>query len=195
MEIKVHTKNVRLSNRLEEHIHRKVERLDRYLPKISDARMELRTEGRNEQPVAQLTIRSERGLVFRAEDKKQDDIYSAIDMVVDKLYRQVQRYKTKRQRARKGARRWNDIALEEIAIAVPDEADEVEETTLADEELFTEVIRRKTLELEPMNEEEAIERAELIGHNFFVFLNADTNQVNVLYQREDGNYGILIATK
>lgn len=192
MEIKVHAKNLRLSERLEEHVYKKVERLDRYLPKIIDARMELRKEGRNEQPIAQLTIRSERGLIFRAEDKKQEDIYSAIDAVTDKMYRQLRRHKTKRQRVRKGGNRWNDIELEDIAIPVPESAEEDDEA-FDEEEVFAEVVRRKVLPLAPMNEEEAIEQSELIGHDFFVFLNAETGKVNVLYKREDGDYGILIA--
>lgn len=193
MQIKVHTQNIHLSQRMEEYVNKKVERLDRYLPHISSADMELRSEGRSEQPVAQLTIRSERGLIFRVEDKKQEDIYAAIDTVVDKMYRQLRRHKTKVQRNRKGGNRWVDVEAEEIAIpALADESPEIEETEV-EEVVERDVVRRKHIALLPMNEEEAVMQAEMLGHDFFVFLNGDTGVVNVLYQRDDGNYGILIA--
>lgn len=195
MEIKVHAKNIKLSSRLEEYIDRKVERLDRYLPDIMDARMELRSEGRNNQPIAQLTIRSHGGPIFRAEDKKQEDIFAAIDVVTDKMYGQLRRYKTKRKRNRKGGDRWIDVDYEDIAIPAPtttddgasDEDDELEDL------ITGEIVRHKQLMLAPMNEEEAVEQTELLNHNFFVFLNGETGQVNVLYKRDDGNYGVLIA--
>lgn len=192
MQIKVHTKNIKLSQRMEDYVNKKVERLDRYLPNIQSAEMELRTEGRSEQPIAQLTIRSDKGLIFRVEDKKQGDIYAAIDVVVDKMYRQLRRYKTKKQRAVKGADRWVDIDAEELAIPVPEEDGELELDTV-EEEALAEVVRRKHIELTPMNEEEAIEQAELLGHSFFVFLNGNSGLVNVLYRRDDGQYGMLIA--
>ncbi len=192
MQIKVHTNNIEITKRMEEYVNTKVERLDRYLPNIQSADMELRTEGRSEQPIAQLTIRSDRGLIFRVEDKKQGDIYAAIDVVVDKMYRQLRRHKTKLQRNRKGGERWVDVEAEDLAIPMPEdngelELDEVEELGLV------EVVRRKHIELVPMNEEEAIEQAELLGHSFFVFLNGNSGLVNVLYRREDGQYGVLIA--
>lgn len=194
MEIKVHAKNIKMSERLEEHVNKKVERLDRYLPDIMDARMELRSEGRNNQPIAQLTIRSEGGPIFRAEDKKQDDIFAAIDIVVDKMYGQLRRYKTKRKRNRKGGERWNDVEYQDIAIPTPAENGALPEDDDIAEDLDTgEIVRHKNIMLLPMNEEEAIEQTELLDHDFFMFLNGDTGQVNVLYKREDGNYGILIA--
>jgi putative sigma-54 modulation protein len=194
MEIKVHAKNINLSERLETHVSKKVERLDRYLPDIMDARMELRSEGRNNQPIAQLTIRSQGGPIFRAEDKKQEDIYAAIDVVVDKMYGQLRRYKTKRKRKRKGGDRWIDVDYQDIAIPAPATNDVADEDDDDLEDLVSgEIVRHKHLMLTPMNEEEAVEQTELLNHNFFVFLNGETGQVNVLYKRDDGNYGVLIA--
>ncbi|PJF43607.1 MAG: ribosomal subunit interface protein [Phototrophicales bacterium] len=191
MQIKVHTKNIQLSKRLEEYVNKKVSRLDRYLPNIQSADMELRVEGRSQQPIAELTIRSKRGVIFRAEDKKQEDIFAAIDVVVDKMYRQIRRYKTKKQRRRKGAERWVE-AVEELDVIIPEDESDLELEDF-EEEGLAEVVRRKHLELKPMSEEEAIEQAELLGHNFFVFLNEETGVINVLYRREDGHYGVLIT--
>lgn len=192
MEIKVHTKNLHLTPRLETYIDKKVERLDRYLSNIIEANLELRKEGRNEQPVAQLTIRHRNGTIFRAEDKKQQDIFAAIDEVVDKMYRQVQRYKSKR-RNKKGGERWIDIDVaEDLALPVP-EAEEPAMELLADDEEDMQIVRRKDVLLNPMLEEEAMEQIDLLGHDFFVFLNGETGRVNVLYKRDDGNYGLLVT--
>lgn len=194
MEIKVHTKNLHLTPRLETYIDKKVERLDRYLSNIAEANLELRKEGRNELPVAQLTIRHRNGTIFRAEDKKQQDIFAAIDEVVNKMYRQVERYKSKR-RHKKGGDRWIDLDVaEDLALPVPETDEEsFPEIAFDDEEM--QIVRRKDVLLNPMLEEEAMEQIDLLGHDFFVFLNGETGRVNVLYKREDGNYGLLATDR
>ncbi|MCB9437958.1 MAG: ribosome-associated translation inhibitor RaiA [Anaerolineales bacterium] len=194
MEIKVHTKNLHLTPRLETYIDKKVERLDRYLSNITEANLELRKEGRNEQPVAQLTIRHRNGTIFRAEDKKQQDIFAAIDEVVDKMYRQVERYKSKR-RHKKGGDRWIDLDVaEDLALPIPEAEEEpIPETAFDEEEML--IVRRKDVLLNPMLEDEAMEQIDLLGHDFFVFLNGETGRVNVLYKREDGNYGLLATDR
>lgn len=181
MKIEVRTHNLHLSERLQSYVDKKVERLERYLSNITEAHLELSTEGRTEQPIAQLTIRNERGVVLRAEDKKQKDIYAAIDMVIDKMYRQIKRYKTKFNR--KGNERWIDVAPD-----MPLEEIEAEETFLEGH-----VMRRKNIMLTPMTEEEAIEQIELLGHDFFVFLDGNTGKTCVMYKRKDGNYGLLVT--
>lgn len=188
MEIKVHTRNLHLTPRLESYIDKKVDRLERYLSNITDANLELKKEGRTGQPVAQLTIRHKKGVIFRAEDKKQQDIFASVDVVVDKMYRQLERHKSK-QRRRKGGERWTDVDM-----SIPIEDEEVADTEiLEDEEEAIEIVRRKMVLLTPMNEEEAIEQIELLGHDFFVFLNGDTGMVNILYKRQDNQYGLLVA--
>ncbi|NDJ84977.1 MAG: ribosome-associated translation inhibitor RaiA [Chloroflexi bacterium] len=189
MEIKVHTRNLNLTPRLESYIDKKVERLDRYLNNITEANLELRKEGRTEQPIAQLTIRNERGLIFRVEDKKQADIYAAIDTVVDKMYRQLRRHKDKRRRNKKGGSRWSEVDAAAFAIPEEEEAPSPTEEEVAE----AQVVRRKSIILAPMLEDEALEQFDMLGHDFFVFLNGETGNVNVLYKREDGNYGLLNA--
>jgi putative sigma-54 modulation protein len=187
MEIKVHTRNLHLTPRLESYIDKKVDRLERYLSNIIEANLELKKEGRTGQPVAQLTIRHKKGVIFRAEDKKQQDIFASVDVVVDKMYRQLERHKSKRRR-RKGSERWTDVDM-----SIPIDDEEIVELEVTDEEEGVEIVRRKNVLLTPMNEEEAIEQIELLGHDFFVFLNGDTGLVNVLYKRQDDQYGLLVA--
>ncbi len=187
MNLEIHAKNLDLNQKLRDYVERKMSRLDRYLPHIATVRIDLATEHRRtigDRPVAQLTVRNERGTILRAEDKAQPDIYAAVDVVVDKMYRQISRYKGKRKRH--AGDRFEQIEPELAAAELPpiddlDEADEAPET----------IVRRKQIELTPMNELEAIDQMELLGHTFFMFYNADTSVINVLYRRENGDYGLL----
>src|SRR5205809_200161 len=101
MEIQIHTRNLDVSDRLQEHVEKKLSRLDRYLPHISEVRVDLAEEHQKRggnRSVAQLTVRNSRGTILRAEDKSQGDIFAAVDLVIDKMYRQISRYKGKRRR-------------------------------------------------------------------------------------------------
>lgn len=188
MELKIHTRNVDVTPRLQEHVEKKVSKLDRYLPNIQEVRVDLAIERRKQgmdQCIAQLTLRNTRGVILRAEEKKQPDIYAALDVALDKMYRQIERYKGKRKRRAAGRFYETEQTLQGVE-AVPGTESEEEE-----EEEKTAIVRRKSVTLVPMSEEEAIDQMELLGHNFFVFLNAETAKVGVLYRREDGNYGVL----
>ncbi len=185
MELKIHARNVDVTPRLQEHVEKKVSKLDRYLPNIQEVRVDLAVERRKQgidQCIAQLTLRNTRGVILRSEEKRQPDVYAALDVALDKMYRQIERYKGKRKR-RAGGRfyeteqNWSEVE------PVPVEAEEEEEKVA--------IVRRKRVELVPMSEEEAIDQMELLGHSFFIFYNADTARIGVLYRREDGNYGVL----
>jgi putative sigma-54 modulation protein len=178
MELQINGRNMELTERLEDYVRRKVTKLDRYLPTITNARMDLsyeNTRSAGDSQVAQLTIRSERGVILRAEERT-GDMFASIDAVMDKMGRQITRYKGKRRRSRRGAQ------VEELEL-LSEELEEEEEG---------EVVRVKRFQVVPMMQEEAIEQMELLGHDFFVFYNADENGINVLYRRKDGNYGLLI---
>jgi putative sigma-54 modulation protein len=152
------------------------------MPNLTDVRVDLSSQNtRNavQRQSAQITIRDGRGTILRAEERS-NDIFAAVDAVIDKLYRQIKRYRGKRRDNRRGGN-------EEMIIGEPlpfEEADDIE-----DEELT--IVRRKQFPLRPMLSDEAVEQMELLGHNFFVFFNADEEAVNVLYRRHDGNYGLL----
>ncbi len=173
MEVSIFARNMELTPHLREYVERKVEKLDRYLPLIDDVRIDLAVENTRSaahRQVAQLTVRV-RGTILRAEERAQD-MFASIDTVLDKMYRQIARYKGKRQD------RWH-AAAEALPIEEP-----VGETE-------GEIVRVKRFEVWPMAPEEAIEQMELLGHHFYIFLNADENAINVVYERNDGDYGLL----
>jgi putative sigma-54 modulation protein len=179
MELQINGRNMELTERLDEYVRRKVSKLDRYLPTIASARMDLsyeNTRSAGDSQVAQLTIRGERGVILRSEERT-GDMFASIDAVMDKMYRQIARYKGKRKRSRRGA------PVEELQVLSEQELEEEEER---------EIVRVKRFRVAPMLQEEAIEQMELLGHDFFVFYNADQGGINVLYRRKDENYGLLI---
>jgi putative sigma-54 modulation protein len=179
MDIVIRGRNVDITPRLQSYVERKVERLDRYMPNIVDMRIDLseeKTSSHGARQVAQITLRNARGTILRAEERT-DDFYAAVDAVVDKMYRQIERYKGKRRRRSDYA---NEFTGFETAVEL--EEDEIE---------TGKVTRRKAFSVVPMHEEEAVEQMELLGHDFFVFVNAASTGVNVLYRRHDGNFGLL----
>jgi len=181
MELLINTHNLELTDRLRDYVEKKAGKLDRYMPNLTDIRVELSSENTRsavERQVAQITIRDNRGTILRAEERNQD-VFAAIDAVVNKVYRQINRYRGKRrQRYQKGG--------EELAFGepLPDdlELEQVEEAA---------IVRTKRFPLHPMGSEEAIEQMELLGHSFYVFFNMEEEAINVLYKRHDGNYGLL----
>jgi putative sigma-54 modulation protein len=173
MEVSIFTRNMEMTPRLREYVEQKVDKLDRYLPWIDEARVELKVENArsaNHRQVAQLTVRA-RGKILRAEEHT-NDMFTSIDTVLDKMYRQIARYKGKRKD------RWHS-SVDELPI---------EEEP---EEPLGEIVRVKRFEVRPMSTEEAVEQMELLGHRFYVFVSAEENAVNVVYRRDDGNYGLL----
>lgn len=187
MEVQIHARNVEIQPRLREHVEKKLSKLDRYMPNIVEARVDLASERQKrggERAVAQLTVRDRRGTILRAEDKSQNDIFAAIDVVLDKMYRRIRSYKGKQQR-RTGDR----FAELEPALAAAEPVPGETAEDYVDEKI--EIVRRKDIIVTPMNEIEAIEQMELLGHDFFVFLNSETGEINITYLREDGNFGVL----
>ncbi|MCA9935368.1 MAG: HPF/RaiA family ribosome-associated protein [Anaerolineales bacterium] len=106
-------------------------------------------------------------------------MFAAIDAVVDKLYRQINRYQGKRKRKIRNS--GEELILGE-PLPIEEPVEEEEEQT---------IVRYKRFTLHPMTAEEAVEQMELLGHDFFVFFNMEDDAVNVLYRRHDGNYGLL----
>lgn len=201
MQLIVQGKNIQVTDRLREYVETKVNRLDRYLSTITDARMELaseRTRRHGDRQIAQLTIHS-KGMMLRAEERS-GDIFTSVDMVMDKMKRQIDRYKRKR-RARLRSAQTREIDAREFATGLSDE--ELDEREIDAEELLDEItegdqeglegaiVRVKRFQVAPMDPEEAVEQMELLGHDFFVFYNADGGQFNVVYRRRDGNYGLI----
>ncbi|MCA9971873.1 MAG: ribosome-associated translation inhibitor RaiA [Anaerolineales bacterium] len=182
MDISIHGHNMDVTTRLKNYVEKKTGKLDRYMPSLESVRVDLSTESTRsaiERQVAQVTIRDNRGTILRAEERS-NDIFAAIDAVVDKLYRQISRYQGKRRRKFRGGNNEEMVVAEPLPVAI-EEAEEEEQT----------IVRYKRFTLHPMSTEEAIEQMELLGHDFFVFFNMEDDAVNVLYKRHDGNYGLL----
>jgi len=176
MQIVITGKNLTVSDALQDYVEKKTNRLDRYLSNIDEARVELASQhakSAQDRQVAQITLRSTNGAILRAEERSAD-IHASVDAAVDKLTRQIKRYKGKRWQSHQR------VVADEVRV-------EEEE---AEEEM--EVVRTKTFRTRPMSTEEAIAQMEMLGHDFFVFFNASSEGFNVVYRRRDGGYGLLI---
>ncbi len=171
-------KNIEVSDWMRQYVEKKMGKLDKYLTSISEVRVELsvhKTRSARDSQVAQVTVRSN-GTILRAEEKS-DDILASIDVVLDKMYRQIARFKGKRERRGRGA-------------GSPEPLAEVEVESV-EEEPVGKVVRVKRFLVQPMTPDEAIEQMELLGHDFFLFFNRESDSMNVLYRRNDGDYGLL----
>jgi putative sigma-54 modulation protein len=177
--VEVVSRNMEVSERLQNYIDKKVAKLDRFLPGIEEARVDITyaKSARNaaDRQIAQITVRG-KGFILRSEERA-DDIFAALDTALDKIQRRIERYKGKRYRGRGDGR----------------SAAEVVETVVEEQEETQPIIaKRKKFAITPMDEMEAIEQMNLLGHdNFFVFYNTNTGGINVLYKRRDGTYGII----
>ena len=186
MELSIHVHGFDLTPRLQNYVEKKAGRLDRYMSTLTEVRVDLseqKASSIDDRQVAQLTVRDSRGTILRAEERN-GDMFAAIDAVVDKMYRRINRYRGKRLDKRRGS----GAVQEEFVSGEPvpldlDESDEMDEEPV--------VIRRKQFSLQPMGLDEAGEQMELLGHDFFVFVDRETEMINVLYRRRDGNYGLL----
>lgn len=182
MELFINSRNMEVTTRLENYVEKKTGKLDRYMPDLTAVHVDLSTENARsavERQVAQITIRDSRGTILRAEERS-NDMFASIDAVIDKLYRQINRYRGKTRKKYRGS-------SEELFMGDPLPLDELEEG----EEEGQAIVRRKQFALHPMSPEEAVDQMELLGHDFFVFFNAEEEAINVLYRRHDENYGLL----
>ncbi len=188
MQLTVHGRNVEVTDWVREYVEKKVTRLERYLPQMKEIRAELThsaTRSADDRYTAQVTVWTN-GQILRAEEST-SDIFASIDATIDKMSKQVRRFKGRRYDSRRRAAAAASLEVE-MNGGTPLAIEEEEEV----ESAAGQIVRRKQFVVEPMNEEEALEQMELLGHDFFVFFNPDTNAVNVIYRRkEDGNYGLL----
>ena len=170
MKYNIHGKKIKVTPSIKQYIEEKVGKLDKYLAVPDDviANIVIRISGNDQ--IVEVTINMPK-LILRAEERD-NDLYSAIDLVSDKLERQLRKNKTKIKKRIKE----NNILDFEI--------DKIEEDN-------KKIVKRKNIENKPMSEEEAILQMELLGHSFFVFNNSDNDTDEIIYIRKDGNYGII----
>jgi len=172
MKISIYAKNIQLTEALKEAAIKKIRRLDKFFQQDIEAKVVLSIEKKLHK--VEVTIPFN-GRIIRVEELS-NDMYNAIDEAVESLEQQIRKFKTKLQNKKHS----NDsIKFENI-----------EPLDIQDEQEFK-VVKTKRFAIKPMNIEEAILQMDLLRHNFFVFLHSDTEAVNVVYKRNDENYGLI----
>ena len=174
MKFIVSGKNIEVTDALKDRVSKKLGKLDKFFNPDTEAHVTMSVE--KNRKIVEVTI-IYNGIVFRAEVSN-DDMYASIDKAADILERQIRKNKTRL------AKRLHENAFKTEGLNVA-QNDGIEE-----EEEFK-VVRSKRFAIKPMAVEEAILQMNLLGHEFFVFTNADTKEVNVVYRRKDGNYGLI----
>lgn len=173
MKVIITSKNFNTSDHLKDTIEKKFEKLGKYFSSEIIANVMLTSEkGRDK---VESTINA-KGTIFRAEESS-NDVYNSVDRVVDKLSSQMSRFKTKLQSKHKGHKEF-------LFHEMPDLSQETEQ-------MDSRIVKTKSFDICPMSTDEAIMQMELVEHDFFVFINDQTNNVNVVYKRKDDNYGLL----
>ena len=163
-------RKIEVSEKVKDYFEKKLSKLDKFFKSESEARVVLGTIKDNEYIEASIYAG---GMIYRAE-VSDADIFTAIDKIVDVIERQIRKNKTRMSKRVKEEPIGFDLSFE-------DYRDEDE----------TSIVKRKEIEMKPMSEEEAILQMELLGHEFFAYKNEETGDVNILYKRKDGDYGIL----
>ncbi|MDQ0228723.1 ribosome hibernation-promoting factor, HPF/YfiA family [Metabacillus niabensis] len=179
MKFNVRGENIELTPALREYAEKKIGKLERYFDESVDAKVNINLKYYNDQDSKIEVTIPMTDLVLRAEEHNQD-MYAAIDLVVNKLERQIRKHKTKVNRK---LREQGDPKFVFNNVLPEDNATEEEDTQ--------ELVRTKRFNLKPMDSEEAILQMDMLGHNFFVFTDAKTNKTNVVYKRKDGKYGLI----
>jgi putative sigma-54 modulation protein len=186
MQIFVRGKNLHITDPLREYAEEKIGHLDHYIDHgILDAHVTMRTE-RNDQIVD--VVLNLRHYLIKAEERS-TTMYASIDLVRDRLEQQIRKYKTRR---RERHHRQNGKALSANDGVLPEDK-EIERFDDVGE--APRIVRTKQFPVKPMDAEEAVHQMELLGHDFFVFVNAETEAVNVLYKRRSGDLGLIEPTR
>lgn len=172
--------NIEVTPAIRDHVESKVSKLERYFTDGSNATAHVNLKVYNaKQTKVEVTIPM-KNLTLRAEERH-DDMYAAVDLIVDKLERQIRKYKT---RVNRKFREREGVAAFFASVHREEPAVEENEDELS-------VVRTKRFDLKPMDQEEAILQMNMLGHNFFVFTDAESEDTNIVYKRRDGKYGLI----
>ncbi|MBM7700759.1 ribosome hibernation-promoting factor, HPF/YfiA family [Kurthia huakuii] len=175
--------NIEVTPAIREYVEGKISKLERYFNNDMDAAANVNLKIYNDKRTkVEVTIPMKR-LTLRAEERN-DDLYAGVDAIVDKLERQIRKHKTKvnrkfRDREGVGLYFATAPATETGATAVEELEDELQ------------IVRTKQFSLKPMDDEEAILQMNLLGHDFYIFTDAETDETNIVYRRKDGKYGLI----
>lgn len=173
MNIIVSGRNIEVTEALKRSVDEKLSKYEKYFK--SDIEVHATLSVQKNRQIFEVTIPLKDDVIIRVEEAS-EDMYASIDLAVDKLARQIQKHKTKLE---KRYRSHDTIRFEQIPINAG--LQEIEHT----------VVKTKKFPIKPMDAEEAILQMEMLGHNFFVFKNSESDEVNVVYQRKDGKYGLI----
>lgn len=173
MNINIRGDKIEVTDSIKNYVREKLERLDKYFEDSSKIDAHVIIRARNGEQIIEVTVPTSR-YTLRAEEKH-SDLYAAIDLVTDVLERQIRKNKTKLNKRRDAA----DVVFSFI----PEDDEEYTESNT--------VVRRKTIENKPMSEEEAILQMELLSHEFYMFIDSETDKPAVVYKRKNGGYGLI----
>lgn len=173
MKLNIRGSKIEITDAIKSYLEGKVQKLDKYFenPEEINANIVVKTKGIDQ--TVEITIPIKKAILRVEESNK--DLYSSIDLAVDKLERQIRKNKTKIKQKNN---------REKFDLFIDFEVEEMEESPET-------IVKRKTVDMKPMSEEEAILQMDLLGHEFFIFKDSDTDTNAVLYKRKDGNYGII----
>ena len=174
MEINIHGDKLKITSAMKDYINEKLEKLDKYLENSSNVRANVIVKVKNHEQTVEITIPL-KSFILRSEET-QEDFYAAVDKTIDKLERQIRKNKTKLMS--KQSKSSYDFNFSQVDF----EEEEKDERK---------IVKRKTVEGKPMSEEEAILQMELLGHQFYMYKDSETDKAAVVYKRNDGNYGII----
>ncbi|MGE5404686.1 MAG: ribosome hibernation-promoting factor, HPF/YfiA family [Candidatus Saccharibacteria bacterium] len=173
MKFEIRGRNIELTDALKEYVEKRLSKLEKFIDDVKEAQVALSVEGDSQKVEVTIPLN---GVILRGEEES-NDMYSSIDLVVEKLEKQIDKHKTKIFRRYRGAGLKKSLVVE-----LEKAADHVEPFK---------IVRTKQFALKPMDAEEAVMQMNLLGHSFFVFFNAGSDEVNVVYRRNDGNYGLI----
>lgn len=186
MKLVIHGKNIEITDAIREYVHQKIEKAVNHFQSLTtevDVHLSVARNPRiTSKQAAEVTIYAN-GSVIRAEESS-ESLYASIDLVADKIARQLRKYKERRQ-DKKAYLPTPDVELEEQTPLV---ADLIGDRT---PQLPTEVVRTKYFAMPPMTMTEALEQLQLVDHDFYMFCNAETGEINVIYERNHGGYGVI----
>jgi ribosomal subunit interface protein len=177
MNYHIRGENIEVTPAIRQYAEKKISRLERYFNEAPNANVHVNLKVyQDKTSKVEVTIPLPE-LVLRAEERNQD-MYAAIDLIVDKLERQIRKHKTKVNR------KLREQGSTKELFSVNEEPNAEEESELP-------IVRTKQFSLKPMDSEEAVLQMNLLGHNFFIYTDAETNATNIVYRRKDGKYGLI----
>ncbi len=169
MKIAIRGKNIKLTDALQAYVNDKVNKIEKYFDR-AEIDVQVSLEVKREKHIVEVTAYVN-GLILRGEEVT-DDMYASIDGVIEKIERQIRKYKTRINRK---------LRKDEVDISIESDDPTVEDL----------IVKVKRFSFKPMLIEEAVMQMDLLGHDFFVFSNATSEEMNVVYKRKDGKYGLI----